>query len=329
MADPVCAPDAQWCTYVHDLTGNDTLAKLTDWFVAKPLAILILVIIGIVARWLAHKMIDRLVRRATEGPVVAVLPKSISKSKAAAERKAVGERRRQRAQTMGSLLRSISTAVIAVIVLFMVVAQLGYNIAPLIASAGIIGVALGFGAQSLVRDFISGIFMIMEDQLGVGDYIDIAGTVGAVESVGLRVTRMRDMYGTVWYIRNGEVFTLGNMSQNWGCAVLDVQVGYREDLDVVRDTLLEVARELQQDPDHAEKVLSDPEVWGVQSLDPDRVLMRLAVTTAPAAQWGVGRELRRRIKARFEADGIEIPLPQYVVHGTESPPEQAASVPRP
>lgn len=325
MDEPVCPSDGRWCTLVSNITNNDTLAQAANWLIAKPLAILALIIAAWIVRWIVHRLINRLVKRATRGTVPGVISRSRYHQRMVEQNRAAYERRSQRAATMGSLLRSISTVIIAVIALFMIVGQLGYNIAPLIASAGIIGVAIAFGAQSLVQDFLSGIFMIMEDQFGVGDWIQIGTVVAEVEAVGLRVTRMRDTDGTVWYIRNGEVRSVGNMSQNWARAVLDIQVGYDEDLDRIRDTLHEVARNLADDAEYRSDIIGEPEVWGVQSLDPDRVLMRLALVTAPLKQWGVGRELRRRIKARFDADGIQIPLPQQVIHTTaDDEPVRAA-----
>ncbi|MGH3447411.1 MAG: mechanosensitive ion channel family protein [Nocardioidaceae bacterium] len=320
MADSPCPADSSsWCTIVENATHNDTLAKIADWVVAKPLAILILLILGVVVRWLLHRIIDRVVQKASKGSVSGVLPRGWMHQALLERNRAAKERRQQRAATMGSLLKSISTGLIATIVVFMVVAQLGYNIAPLIASAGIIGVALGFGAQSLVRDFISGIFMILEDQYGVGDQIDIGTALGEVEAVGLRVTRLRDVNGTVWYVRNGEITAVGNMSQNWARSVLDVQVSYSEDLSRVREILTSVAHQLAQDPEHQPDIIEEPEVWGVQSLDPDRVLVRVAIKTAPLKQWAVTRELRQRIKDRFDSEGIEIPLPQQVQWNRSTP----------
>ncbi|HEY9565054.1 MAG TPA: mechanosensitive ion channel family protein, partial [Nocardioides sp.] len=213
----------------------------------------------------------------------------------------------------GSLLKSISTGVIFTIVVMMTIAELGYNVGPLLASAGILGVALGFGAQALVRDFLSGIFMIFEDQYGVGDFVDVGEANGTVEAVGLRVTRLRDTEGTVWYVRNGEILRVGNMSQNWARTVLDVAVAYTEDLVKVRRVLAEVAHEMWEDPDFEDRMIEEPEVWGVQSISADGVLIRVAVKTAPQEQWAIGRELRQRIKARFDAEDIEVPYPEWVV----------------
>lgn len=214
MADPVCPNGASsWCTTVLDLTHNDGLARATDWLIAKPLAIAALIIIAVIVRWLIHRMIDRLAARAAAGVLLGAVANGRVHQLLPERAPAAVARRAQRAATMASLLKSVATGIIVVIVIFMAVAQLGYNIAPLIASAGIIGVALGFGAQSLVKDFLSGIFMTLEDQYGVGDVVDIGAATGTIEAVSLRVTRLRDPDGTVWYVRNGEILAVGNKTQ--------------------------------------------------------------------------------------------------------------------
>jgi moderate conductance mechanosensitive channel len=220
MVDPVCPRDGgDLCRLVRSVTHNDWLAKSSDWLIAKPLAILALILIGLLTRWLLHRAIDKVTAQAVGGTVPSILARGgvqhlLEPHPAAAERRAAAaERREQRVATMGGLLKSIVTGVVAAVVLFMAVAQLGYNIAPLIASAGVIGVALGFGAQSLVKDFLSGIFLIMEDQYGVGDAVELGTTSGTVETVGLRVTRLRAVDGTVWYVRNGEILAVGNKTQ--------------------------------------------------------------------------------------------------------------------
>ncbi|HEX6516561.1 MAG TPA: mechanosensitive ion channel family protein [Nocardioidaceae bacterium] len=314
--EPTCAPTDRWCNWVEDTTHNPWLAQAANWLIAKPLAVIGLVLVGIIARWLLHKLIDRLVARAGEG----VMPHTFTRNKLrhGGEKELVSgspaaARRVQRAGAMGSLLKSIVTGTIAAVVAIMALSELGADVAPLIASAGIIGVALGFGAQSLVKDFLSGIFMIFEDQYGVGDVIDAGEATGTVEAVGLRVTRIRDVDGTVWYVRNGEILRIGNMSQNWARTVLDVQVGYGEDLHRVREILTDVAHDMWEDEDYQGVIIEEPEVWGVQSLNPDGVTVRVVLKTAPLEQWGVAREMRERIKARFDYEGIEIPLPQRVV----------------
>jgi small conductance mechanosensitive channel len=311
--------DDALCKTVHTWTGNEWLASASDWVVAKPLNILGLLVFALALRWVLHRVIDRVMTKAAHGSVPGII--SRSKSRQAVDRSRVAsERRQQRTATMASLLKSITTGVIFSIVAIMVIDVLGYNIAPLIASAGILGLALGFGAQSLVTDFLSGVFMILEDQYGVGDVVDVGDAVGDVEAVGLRVTRIRDIDGTVWYVRNGYIARVGNMSQNWARTVLDIRVGYDEDLDRVRALLGEIAHDLWEEEKGNQDILEEPEVWGVQALDPESVVVRLVLKTAPMQQWGVARELRERIKERFDAEGIEIPLPQRVVwhRGDES-----------
>ena len=314
---PACAEaDNNWCDMAYNLTGSERVAQAADWLIAKPLSILALIVIAVIARWLLHRFIDRLTNRAAEG----VVPTSITRGKRGRGDKkvlvsgsATTTRRVQRSKTMGSLLKSIVTGVIFVIVTIMAISELGYDVAPLIASAGILGVALGFGAQSLVTDFLSGIFMIFEDQYGVGDVIDVGEASGTVEAVSLRVTRLRDVDGTVWYVRNGEILRVGNMSQNWARTVLDIAVGYGENLPRVRAVLKDVAHDLWVDEDFKNVVIEEPEIWGVERLDPDSVAVRVTLKTAPLEQWAVAREMRERIKARFDYEGIEIPLPQRVV----------------
>ena len=167
----------------------------------------------------------------------------------------------------------------------MVLSELGLNVAPILASAGVLGLAIGFGAQNLVKDYLSGVMMMIEDQYGVGDAVDLGEAIGTVENVGLRVTRVRDVDGTVWYVRNGEILRVGNQSQNWARTVLDVNVGYTEDLVKVREVLQDVAHGLWEDEDYQNIIIEEPEVWGVQDLGPDWVVVRVTLKTAP---WSSG-----------------------------------------
>jgi moderate conductance mechanosensitive channel len=208
--------DGEWlCRQVLDTTDNEWLASTSNWLVAKPVAILGLLLLGLVARWLVHKLIDRLARRAEVG----LMPEQLVQGKLARTldqtpaTQALVARRKQRAQTLSTVLKSITSFVIFSIVGIMVISELGYNVGPLIAGAGIVGVALGFGAQNLVKDFLSGIFMALEDQLGVGDTVMLNEVTGTVEALTLRVTRLRAEDGTVWYVRNGEILKVGNLSQ--------------------------------------------------------------------------------------------------------------------
>ncbi|MGA8987404.1 mechanosensitive ion channel family protein [Aeromicrobium sp.] len=290
-----------------DVNWNLPDGTAYTWFVATPGSILLIIVAGLAFRWFACRAIDRLVQRAVVGSVPGVIANSRAGEFLADLRPGSQERRRQRAETMGSLLTSITTGVTLVIVIVMVLAKLGQPVAPIIASAGILGVAFGFGAQNLVKDFLSGIFMILEDQYGVGDVVDLGEAGGTVEAVGLRVTRLRDVDGTVWYVRNGEIVRVGNQSQNWARTVLDITVGYEADLDIVQRVLQEEATAMYQDEQFAGIIIEPPEVWGVERLDKDGAVVRVVLKTAPLQQWSVARAMRQRIKARFDRSGIRIP----------------------
>ncbi len=292
-----CEDSGSWtCATVYDWTKNETLAHTATWLIGKPLAILVIIVGAILVRWVASKAIDRVVRRAETAPLPG---------------KAHGfNRRAQRAKSLGSLLKSVTTTVVFGIAFVMVLSELGLNVAPILASAGVLGLAIGFGAQNLVKDFLSGVMMMIEDQYGVGDEVDLGEAIGTVEHVALRVTRVRDVDGTVWYVRNGEILRVGNASQNWARTVLDVNVSYDQDLRKVRGVLQEVAHGLWDDEDYRDVILEEPEVWGVQALAPDWVTVRVTLKTAPLKQWGVAREMRERIKARFDHEGIPMQVPQ-------------------
>jgi small-conductance mechanosensitive channel len=195
----------------------------------------------------------------------------------------------------------------------MAMAAFDVNLGPLIASAGIVGVALGFGAQALVRDFLTGLFMLAEDQFGIGDVIDVGEAEGVVEEISLRTTSLRGIDGTLWHVPNGEIHRVGNMSQDWARALLDVGVAYDADVDRAVEVIRDVGTALAGDPDYDQVVLEPPEILGVQDLAADAVLIRLWVKTLPGEQWGVARELRRRIKHALDDADISIPFPQRTV----------------
>ena len=213
---PSCQTEDWLCTTVLDRTGNQWLASAADWLIARPLAIAAIVLLALVLRWLANRVIARIVSGAGNGrvPETTLRGKPIQRTaEESRQLRLAAERRLQRAETMASVLKSIASFAIVTIAAIMIIGELGYNVAPLIASAGLVGVALGFGAQSLVKDFLSGLFMFFEDQLGVGDRVIIGETEGVVEALTLRVTRMRADDGTIWYVRNGEILRVGNISQ--------------------------------------------------------------------------------------------------------------------
>ena len=209
----------------------------------------------------------------------------------------------QRAAALGSVLQSLASVTVFTVATMMVLAELGIDLAPLLASAGIAGIALGFGAQNLVKDFIAGLFMLLEDQYGIGDVVDIGETVGTVEAVGLRITTIRDGSGVVWYVRNGEIVRVGNKSQGWAVVNIDVPVGFVS-VDQASAVLREAAAAVAEDPDFVEDFIDPPTVLGVEQLTAEGAVLRTTVKTSTEAQWRVGRELRRRLTEALEKAGI-------------------------
>jgi small-conductance mechanosensitive channel len=229
---------------------------------------------------------------------------TINGAAAQAEVALVDERRKQRVRALGAILRSAASVTIFSIAGFAVLGDLGINLAPLLASAGVVGVAIGFGAQNLVRDYLSGIFMLVEDQYGVGDVITVGDATGTVENVTLRITRVRDVNGIVWHIRNGAIETVGNESQGWARAVIDFPVPYEADLATIRTLLAETGEGMWNDPTWRAVMLEAPEVWGAQKISGSEVTMRIVAKTAPLRQWEVEREMRARVKAALHDAGI-------------------------
>jgi moderate conductance mechanosensitive channel len=314
QADPTALQDAcgdepgYWCERIYDWTGNQALARAANWFVDRPLRILLILLVAYVANRLVRRGIRRLVERieasddAERGP--GWLRKSASSLIAPG---APSVRSAARAQTVGGILRNLASILIYTIAGLLILGEFNVNLAPLIASAGIAGVALGFGAQSLVKDFLSGIFMMIEDQYGVGDVVDLGDAVGTVEAVTLRVTRLRDVNGTVWYVPNGEVLRVANKSKQWVRAVIDIPVAYGADVDRAQAIIKAKADALGAEEEWAAKLIEPPEVWGVERLGSDAITIRLVAKTDPSTSPDVQRELRRRIIEAFDTEGIGMP----------------------
>ena len=310
------------CLAVFNTTGNATIAKVAQTVLVLPFKVALILGVALVAQRLVRRTIKRFVHamngeRARAGVVPARTDGGPAKEHAPRAlfdgSHAPSVRRAQRAETIGALLRSVSAAAIWSVAILMAMAELGLNLGPLIAGAGILGVALGFGAQHLVRDFVSGVFMLAEDQYGVGDVIDLGPATGRVEGVSLRTTRLRDVDGTVWHMPNGEITRVGNKSQQWARAVLDVEVAYDTDLPRATQVIQATADSMWEDEASTGLMLEEPEVWGVENLGADGIAIRLVVKTAPNEQLGIARELRARIKQAFDEAGIEIPFPQRTV----------------
>src|SRR4051812_3199750 len=322
------------CRSVLSWTHSTYLAGGADVLFAKPARIALILIIAVVVRRLLNRMIARVVQNAAEGHLSRIgttrtrTPGRLWDVVEAPA--AVRERRRQRAETVGTLLRSATTFLVFGIALVTILGELGINLTPIIASAGIVGIAVGFGAQNLVRDFLTGIFMILEDQYGVGDVIDVGPPTatnpvsGTVEAVGLRTTRLRDVNGVVWHVRNGEILRVGNMSLGWARAVVDVPVAPGTSIEEARRVLLAAALEVRDDERFAEDILEEPEVWGVETFTKDALNVRVVARTAPMRQWAVARALRERIRDAFDRGELAEPVDPTLTVSAEGAGADAA-----
>lgn len=304
---------------VFERTGSETWADVSTWIVEVPLRILLIWL----AAWVAARLLRRLIGRFSDELMGAVGSGRLGRARAMAPSILVeaGEpnaRSAARAETITGVLRSVSTAVIYVFAAVYSLEVVGLNLGPLIAGAGVVGVALGFGAQSLVRDFLAGTFILIEDQYGVGDVVDLGDAVGAVEAVNLRTTRLRDVNGTVWHVPNGEILRVANKSQQWARALLDLVVAHGTDVEAAIKILQRVVDEVAKRPELAADVLGEAEVWGVEALTPQGITLRLVIKTLPGSQWKVMRALRLDIRAALTAAGIEMAGPPAVTWGAEA-----------
>lgn len=287
-----------------------TREELGDWAVGVPLRIVLTAIGAWILVRLSRRMIRRLLRTLTMGPVQETLGAVAGPSLANA-------RLAQRIDALSAVAVSGAAVVIWLMAAFIMLDQVGISLAPLLAGAGVAGIALGFGAQSLVRDFLTGAFILIEDQFAVGDIIDAGEATGEVEAISLRTTRLRSVDGVVWHIPNGEIRRVGNMSQHWSRALIDVEVSYDTDITKAKEVIGRVAADLCEQDEH---VLDDPEVWGVEELGASAVVIRVVIKTTPSEQWAVSRRFREMLKNAFDDAGIEIPFPQQTVWTRPDPP---------
>lgn len=279
-----------------------------SFMVDKPLAILGIIVAAVILGKVARRIVKLLVRRlgrrrAGRGPGILRrhTPPSLLDTG-----EMVSTRAFQRIEALAVALAGAATFVVWLVAIIAIVRVLGVRIGPLLTGAGLIGVALGFGAQSLIRDFLAGVFILVEDQFGVGDWVDVGEVTGSVEAVTLRATRIRSVDGTVWHVPNGQIRRAGNMSQHWSRALLDIQIALDSDIDRARDAIKRVADEIWRE-DRA--IIEEPEVWGVQSLGPGGITIQLVAKTKPLEQWRITRVMRERIKAELDREGIEVPAP--------------------
>ncbi|WP_433269576.1 mechanosensitive ion channel family protein [Actinosynnema sp. CS-041913] len=288
---------------------ESTLA--VDWWVTNgpkiaegALRIALTVLIAVVVRYLLRRLIDRLTR-GSEGRKPKLL-KPLRERAPQALGVLVSERREQRAKTIGSVLKSVVTFVVFGVAFIQVLTELGMNVAPILTSAGILGVAIGFGAQNLVKDFLSGMFMMLEDQYGVGDVVDLGPATGTVESVGLRITTIRDTNGTVWYVRNGEILRVGNSSQGFAVAVVDLPLAYGANLASATEVLTSAVDKAVAEESMEKDVIDKPQVLGVEKVTPEGITMRVTVKVRPGRQWAVQRALRAKLMPALEESEISL-----------------------
>jgi small conductance mechanosensitive channel len=300
--------------YIYDLLRklglSDFGARTGEFLLVRPLKIVLILVVATILGRMAARAVRRFIRsgyhRAPVRPQTA--------------------RASQRAETIGEVAASVVRGFAFGVGLLMILDQLGVDLAPIIAGAGIAGLAIGFGAQSLVKDIITGLFIIIEDQYGVGDVVTLGTATGTVEDVTLRVTRLRATDGTVWFVPNGEIRQVGNSSMEWSRALIDVLVAYEADVQVASAAILEEANAVAGDAAWSDAVLEPPELWGVQAMDKDGITIRLVVKTAPRQQYAVARELRGRISRRLQQEGVRGPGQTVVVtagaldQGTPPPP---------
>ena len=284
--------------------GVEQASRWWTWLTTVGLKIAVIVVVASLVLLVLRTVIHRVTDHVAQGTPPRRLGESVVGSTLLKVDPLATARRAQRARTLGSVLRSSAAVLVGAIAVFLVLDAIGVNIAPFIASAGIVGVALGFGAQSLVKDFLTGTFMLLEDQYGVGDVVDLGPATGTVESVSLRVTKIRDADGTLWYVPNGSMLRVGNKTQGWSTAVVEVDVDYFADLDAVQHLLEAAAARVVADL--ADAVQGEPSITGIERLSAEAITLRVRVRTSPARQWEVARALRVETRRVLEEAGVPL-----------------------
>lgn len=280
-----------------------------DWFSLfwdqwhVPIRIVLILLGAVLSRWILMLLVARAVRSVEAGSriklkIASQLPDELSPL--------ANARLVQRTKTMGSVLNNFITWTVVILALTMVLSELGVAIGALAAGAGLVGAGIGFGAQSLIKDLISGLFIVAEDQYGVGDSVNLGEISGSVESVGLRVTQVRDVDGVLWYVRNGEILRVGNHSQGWARAVVDIALDYNTDIQKAKRVIEDTAAQVVSAPGNTEKVLGEPDVWGVHLLNGDQVVIRLVQKTKQGKADDIARDLREALKGNLDAAGIAL-----------------------
>jgi small-conductance mechanosensitive channel len=288
---------------------DSVIEKITEYLSSVPIQVIFILLFALVLNAIVRIAISRFVKGAIKrANDKAPQFKKVADNTAELSAMVMQQRTVQRVKAIGQLFSSTATIVIWTVAIMSALSVLGINVAPLLASAGVAGVALGFGAQTLIKDFLAGIFIILEDQYGVGDVVDLGPAIGTVEEVDLRVTRLRDMSGVVWYVRNGEILRVANRSQGWTVAVVDVPIAYDEDLEKIRVIIERVGKEMVDDPAFSGMLLDAPQYAGVEQVSGDAVFVRITAKTAPDKPMQSAREIREKLKVAFDREHVRVPV---------------------
>ncbi len=306
--DTPAAPDAIATALADFWAGLGTIAVDIGW---KLLGILVIIIGAIVLSWLLRLVIHRVVKRIVEG---AKSKANVDDTQALERSPLASVRVVQRTRTLGSILQNIVNVTIVIVALMLIVLIVNRDIlGSLTLLSAAIGAGLGFGAQNIVKDVLNGIFIVAEDQIGIGDVVDLGLATGIVEYVAIRVTHVRDVNGTLWYVRNGEITRIGNMSQGWSRVIIDLAVPVDADIPTVEKAMHDAAKSVYKDPKWRTRVLEQPEVWGLESITGDALVIRLVMKTRANAKDDVARELRMRLKHAMDDLGLSLPAMNSII----------------
>ena len=279
---------------------NIDLNTLAQWLLTNGTRIIAIVVGALVAIWIIRIFVHKSKKRIGDPD-------------------RIGIERAKRTETLARLVETTLRVVILLAALLMILKQAGIEIGPLLAGAGIVGLAVGFGAQSLVKDVIGGFFILLENHMNVGDIVEIAGSAGVVETINLRVTVLRDLEGRVHIVPNGEIGVVTNMTKEYSQAMIEIGVAYKEDVDSVIGVLEEVAETMRKGGAYSELILDPLEVLGLDSFGDSSINIKVRMKTIPGKQWVVAREFRKRVKKTFDEKGIEIPFPHLTLYIGEAP----------
>ena len=299
-------------------TADEVVNFLDNTVAGSVIVLAIVLLVALIARWVWHRFVKRTTVTFTKSAVTRYLANDKDSPR---EQEMAIERYRARAAAVSGIVASTGTFIIVAVAILFALSSVGLDVAPLLASAGIAGIAIGFGAQTIIRDFLSGVFMILENQYGVGDVVTVNGITGTVEDVGLRITTIRDFDGTVWYVANGSVTELGNRSQGWSVAVVDVPVAHNSDLELAKEVLLQTVTDLQHDERWASRLMPDEPIVGVESIAASAVTIRIRLHTVHEQQVPVARELRVRSVKALEAAGVQMPSATPTGGSADAAPE--------